>query len=191
MLLSLASLLLSVTAFAQDQLGDPVQISAPQVLFGDVLAFQVSPDDSRAVYIADQNTDGVNELFSVPTAGNGPAVRLNPTILVFAGNVNSFRINPDGSRVVYLADQAIDDVNELFSVPIAGGTVERVNDTLPFSADVGTFVFSPNSQFIIYLADQDLFDEIELFSVALPQAPDETQLFVIPLPNGGAAVIPL
>ena len=35
-------------------------------------------------------------------------------------------------------------------------------------------------------------DEIELFSVALPQqAPDETQFFVIPLPNGGAAVIPL
>ncbi len=31
-----------------------------------------------------------------------------------------FQITPDGSRVVYRADQTTDQVNELFSVPVGG-----------------------------------------------------------------------
>ena len=173
--------------------GSAVRLNSNLVTGGSLSSFQISPDGSRVVYNADQITDGVPELFSVPIAG-GTAVRLNPD-LDNNNAVFSLRISPDSSRVAYTAGEfsiGIGLIDELFSVPIAGGTVERVNDTLPFSADVGTFEFSPNSQFIIYIADQNVFDENELFSVALPQpAPDETQFFVIPLPNGGAAVIPL
>jgi len=43
--------------------------------------------------------------------------------LVIGGSVQDFQISPDGSRVVYRADQDTVSARELYSVPIAGGPV--------------------------------------------------------------------
>ena len=167
----MASSITSQTSLAQDELGDPVQISAPQVVFGDVASFQVSPDNSRVVYIADQRIDGVNELFSVPIAG-GSAVRLNDN-LPTDGNVDGFLISPDGSRVVYFADQNTDEVDELFSVSITGGLPIRLNPNLVSGGDVLGNVFStgfeisPDGSRVIYIAYQNINDRFELFSVPI------------------------
>jgi hypothetical protein len=104
------------------------QLNPAPIAGGDVLRFQISPDGSRVIYRADQNTDGVDELFSVPIAG-GTATRLNQP-LVAGRAVLAFAISPDSSRVVYSADQVIDDVVELFSVPLAGGPAIKLNPTL-------------------------------------------------------------
>ena len=112
-------LILSFFSFSADAMaqaiGEPFRISANQVLFGDVNNFQISADGSRVVYAADQNTDGVNEIFSVPITGGSP-VRLNgnlvTTMLVAPMGLgwccadqntdNVFKsAQPDGSRVVY------------------------------------------------------------------------------------------
>jgi len=45
--------------------------------------------------------------------------------------VREARISPDGSRVVYLADQDADELLELYSVPIDGGMSMRLNADLP------------------------------------------------------------
>ena len=86
-----------------------VKLNAGLVIGGEVSSdFQITPDSSRVVYIADQETDAVTELYSVPAAG-GPVVKLNGP-LVAGGAVSNvprarhFQITPDGSRVVYLAD---------------------------------------------------------------------------------------
>ena len=50
--------------------------------------------------------------------------------LVPSGDVESFDISPDGSRVVYRADQDADGVTELYSVPIAGSPVTKLNGAL-------------------------------------------------------------
>src|SRR5439155_9878102 len=98
-----------------------------------------SPDSQTVVYTAKQNVDEVYELFSVPITGGTP-VRLNAP-LVPGGDVvdsppgysvpaNTFMITPDGTRVVYRADQDTNDVIELYSVPIGGGTPVKLNGPL-------------------------------------------------------------
>ena len=60
--------------------GSPVRLNGNLATNGDVVSgFQISADGSRVVYQADQNTDGVNEIFSVPITGGSP-VRLNSNL---------------------------------------------------------------------------------------------------------------
>ena len=81
---------------------------------------------------------------------------------------------------VYLADQELVGVMELYSVPIAGGPVTNLNPTLAdgMGAIVGTeyelhnpFRLSPDSRYAVYVADQETDELIELFSSDLPRPP--------------------
>lgn len=96
---------------------DPVnrKISGTMPSFGDVFGIpsaQISPDGQMVVYRADQDVDGVDELYSVPATG-GVITKLNGP-LVNGGKVIDFHISADSSRVVYSADQETDEVFELF-----------------------------------------------------------------------------
>ena len=46
------------------------------------------------------------------------------------GDAYDFQVSPDGSTVVYRADQDTDDVFELYSVPIGGGASTKLNLSL-------------------------------------------------------------
>ena len=127
--------------------------------------FSFSPDSSRVVYRADQESDDVVELYSVPSGG-GIAVKLNG-LLTSGGDVLASEISPDSTRVIYLADQQNDQKIELYSVPLAGGGVTKLNGALTFDGDVFEALISPNSSRVIYLADQDTEGVDELFSVPL------------------------
>lgn len=125
------------------------------------------------------------ELYSIPIAGpEGAWTKLNPTP-VANGDVTVFAISPDSSRVVYNTDQQTDEVFELYSVPIAGGTATKLNGTLTSVKDVFSFAISADSSRVVYSADQETDEVVELFSVPLfrrrlPQAQS------MPLvPNGG------
>ncbi len=95
------------------------KLNGAVVAGGNVSAyFLISPDSSRVVYRANQQTASVAELYSAPIGGPaGSEVKLNGA-LVPGGNVTFFQVSPDSSRVVYLADQQMDNVVELHSVPI-------------------------------------------------------------------------
>jgi len=138
---------------------------------GDVSSdVQISPDSSRVVYRADQNTDEVRELFSVPIVGPADSgIRLNG-IIAFGGNVSTgFKISPDSSRVVYRADQQFDEIVELYSVAIANpNDVVKMNSVLVAGGDISeSFRISADNQYVIYLADQQTNDIVELYSVPL------------------------
>jgi Tol biopolymer transport system component len=149
--------------------GAGVKLNGALVAGGDVIYFQVSPDSSRVVYQADQQTDEVWELYSVPLAGPaGAGVKLNGA-LVAGGGVKYFPVSPDSSRVIYLADQQTDGVWELYSVPLAGpaGTGVKLNGALVAGGEVWNFEVSPDSSRVIYLADQQTDGVLELYSVPL------------------------
>jgi hypothetical protein len=152
----------------------PVKLNAPLVsggIVGDV--FQISPDSSRVVYLADQDTDNVWELFSVPLAG-GASIKLNGS-LVAGGNVGgpfgqgqhyAFEISPDSSWVAYNADQDTDGMFELYSVSLTGGGPIKLNNPLVLGGDVfDDFEISPDSSRVVYRADQDTDGINELYSV--------------------------
>ena len=46
-------------------------------VLGDVHEYEISPDGTRTVYLADQDQEGVDELYSVPTRGGATPVKLN------------------------------------------------------------------------------------------------------------------
>ncbi len=118
-LLGLGLLIPSSSVLAQS-----IKLNAPFLpeVAGDVFLFEISPDGSRVVYIADQDLDEQYELYSVPIGGGdedaGP-IRLNGP-LVFDGDVRWFRISPDGECVVYQAAPDVRLEYGLFSVPIDG-----------------------------------------------------------------------
>src|SRR5262249_53342201 len=97
----------------------PVQLGQLDGLLphGDVLNFVVTPDDSRALYLADQDVAGRFKLYSVRVDGSQAPLKLNLP-LPAGGNVEvstvpAFFVSPDSQRVVYRADQLTNGVDEL------------------------------------------------------------------------------
>ena len=68
-------------------------------------------------------------------------------------NIREIKISPDGSRVVYLADEDTEGVNEIYSVPIGGGAATRLNGPLVAGGRVSSFVISPDSNTVVYSAE--------------------------------------
>jgi Tol biopolymer transport system component len=169
----------------------PVKLNATLPAGGDVRE-SIQLAAGRVVYLADQQADEVVELYSVPLDGSGPPVKLNGS-LVAGGDVQSsvsfaavnFLVSPDGSRVLYRADQERDDVVELYSVASDGSSAPvRVNAAFPANADVQSFRFSPDSRRVVYVADAVVDESFELFSAPLDGSAAPVRLMPA-LPAGG------
>jgi Tol biopolymer transport system component len=161
-----------------------VKLSGVMPVFGDVTDFRISPDGRVAVYKADQDTDGVFELYSV-LLGSGIPVRLS-SLLVSGRSVANFGISPDSSRVVFRADQDTQGVIELYSVPIGGPAAAgtKLNVPLPPGGRASGDI-SPDSSRVIYTADHQAVGVFELFSVPIAgPATDVIKLNGV-LPPGG------
>ena len=166
--------------------GASVRLSGNMTPGGSASSFQIASDGQRVVYLADQRTKDVFELFSALTTGGG-VTNLNGAMIA-AGDVGCrpiifffgitfrvlfFLISPDGKRVIYCADQIIDEDIELFSVPIAGGDSTKLNGPLTAGGDVYNARFTPDSTRVVYQADQRFDERDDLFVVpTLGGAPD-------------------
>jgi Tol biopolymer transport system component len=151
--------------------GSTTKVNAPIVDEGDVTGdrFAFSPDGTTIVYIADQDVDGVRELYAVDVVNPGVSTKLNPP-LVADGDLCTFRFSPDSTRVAYCADQDVDGTLELYLVELAvPGVSMKANPPLVADGDVQaeTFRFGPDSDFIMYRADQDVDGDNELYRVEL------------------------
>jgi hypothetical protein len=100
---------------------------APEVLSGDVQEFAFTPDGTRVVYSADRGQRTRFELYSRPLDGSQHSLVLSAPMQP-QGDVRTsgggFGVGA-GGRVAYLADESIDGIDELFSVP-ADGSSSRI-----------------------------------------------------------------
>ncbi|MEE9597367.1 MAG: hypothetical protein V3V96_11375, partial [Acidiferrobacterales bacterium] len=144
------------------------KLSGPMVVGGNVNRFTVSPDRTHVAYIADQDTDGVNELYVVPVVGGTP-VKVSGDFTA-GGSVWNFRWAPDSSRIAYTADQDLPGVFELYTVRPDGmaGNV-KVSGVLVTDGDVNisSCAWAPDSSRIAYIADQET-DEVDELYTSLP-----------------------
>jgi Tol biopolymer transport system component len=79
------------------------------------------------------------------------------------GDVGRAGISPDGWRVVYVADQQTDETFELYSVPMGGGEVTRLDLAPTPDQGVQEYWFSPDGRLVVYSADQERDEVFELF----------------------------
>jgi hypothetical protein len=124
-----------------------------------------------AVFIADKEVNGIDELF-VAFSDGSEIIKLSDT-LVARGNVAAFRISPDGIFVAYVADQDTAGLFELYVVPVDKTTDEtavKVSGTMAGNGILrlpsGEYVFgwAPDSSRIAYVADQNTLRVFELFT---------------------------
>ena len=147
--------------------GEPTRLSPPLAVppgFPGIRAIRVSPDGRRVVYAAEQDTDDILDLYSVPIEG-GPVTRLGGPLARNGADIPSaesrFRITPDGTRVVFVVDPTddlLDDLVELHSVPIGGGVATKLSGPM----EVGERIFasrmevSPDSRHVVFQAVREL-----------------------------------
>ena len=123
--------------------GAPVRLSGFLPAGVTVEAFAISADSQRVVYLVAQETAGQIELYSIPIAGpEGAWIKLNGE-LPAGGQVFTCEISPDSTRVVYVAEQHADEVFDVWTVPIDGGTSTRLR---PFVTLAGSGVSAESSR---------------------------------------------
>ena len=98
-----------------------------------------TPDSSHVVYVADQDTDDVYELY-ISTADG--VINTKPTPpLPAAGDVEIAILARDGSKVFYVAQQDTAGVSELYSVPLPGvGPSTKLSGEMTTLGDVISLV---------------------------------------------------
>lgn len=129
---------------------------------------QISRDSSRVVYIARQQGDATDQLYSVPILGGTP-VKLNSP-LASGLFVTQFLLSPDGSRVVYITSDSFGSSShhDVYSVPIAGGTAVKLNQTLAADESVMDVQISADSSRVVYDLFKGAVDgQWSLFSVSI------------------------
>ncbi len=107
-----------------------------------IARFLWSPDGNHIAYVADAETDEVQELFVVPADGSAAprkvsgAMQPDGDIDSESDRVNRFQWSPDGTCLLYWADQLADTVIQLFAVS-ALSSVACSLDWLPGNGLVG------------------------------------------------------
>ena len=129
--------------------------------------------------MADQDIDTRYELYRVNLASPGVATKLNPQLLTNR-DVMDFVQSPDGSKVVYRADDLLIGLYDLYVVDVTSpGSATKLSGTLTAGGSVRSgYSISPDSARVLYRADQQMVDRLELFSVeiASPGVVDEDEL---------------
>lgn len=152
--------------------GDPVRLSGLLAADSALAEFAIAPDSQTVVYSAPQDAVFTRELYSTPIAGpEGSWTRLNPA-LVTGGSVRFFEIAPGSDRVVFVADVQTDGIDDVWSVPIGGGTAIRLRPAITL---VGSGVsvspapprISPDGQRVVFRANFSDLATLELWSARL------------------------
>ena len=150
--------LFALVALFQLTPGDTVRLSpplAPNAGAGTVSDYDIIPDGSMAVYVANQEQLPRFELFSVPLAG-GESKKLNVE-LEYGADISKFALSPDGDRVAYFATPAGETRTRLFVTTLDGETTfdfdphVSFDSTLTFASDE-SIVFSGDGSRLFFHA---------------------------------------
>lgn len=123
----------------------------------------ISNNAENLVYVEETiATDGSRkyEIYSAPLSG---AARVKLSDNFDAAFYQDLVMTEDNSTVFFLATSTDSYVRGLFSVPINGGDITKVSDTLAFEGGVSEYVLTTDQQWVLYRADQLKNNVYELF----------------------------
>ena len=165
--------------------------------------YQVSPNGAYAVYRVSRQVLVVvspdysyykitYDLYSVRLADN-LTKKLN-TATSAGGIIVKFQISNDSQRVVYLNSQQTNNFDEIYSVPVGGGTIKKLNPN--FAANCNTcgvrdnFKFTSDGRYVVFLTGE-VFVSNGNYSYSsafysVPTAGGTAKTLIQGLPNGQA-----
>lgn len=128
--------------------------------------FELSPDGEQVFFRTSPNL-APDELFVAPSDASAAPRRLNAP-LQGRGDVTGFALDPLGLRVVYRADQELDEQFELYSVPAdSSAAAVRLHAPLSGALDVRDFRISADATYVVLSGDLRTDEVHELFSAPL------------------------
>jgi Tol biopolymer transport system component len=173
--------------------GASVRLTPPLVAGGNLFSYDVwiSPDSRRVVYLADQRSDGVDELFSAPLDGSSPPVALHAPLTTTMDALEPVRFTPDGARVIFAVRISTGVV--LASAPTDGSAAPTpLNLPFPtgggvatsFSGVSSTVALGSGGRHAFFLGAQTTAGVVELYSVQVDGSAPPVR-WNAPLVNGG------
>ncbi len=120
----------------------------------DAASMQFTPDGQRLVFIADRETDGLFELYSVNFRDGTNLIKHSAGESVSANPWPAF--SPDGSTIIFTSEDSV-----VYATPLAGAGLTPLSPGGGAYIDTGSYGprFSPDGQSVIYISDQDGFDQ--------------------------------
>ena len=130
----------------------PTQVSPTSVSEVDTDGYDLIGSD--LIFAADPSTGGETQFYRIANDGTGSLTDiLISNTPAFGFDIDEMAITPDGQSIIFVADLTTDGVDELYSMPIAGGVATQLLPTIPSFADVGSFAISPDGSTIAFQAD--------------------------------------
>lgn len=125
-----------------------------------------SPDSSKLYYLADQDTDEVQELYVVNADGT-ENVKVSGAMV--AGGAVSFVSpvwSPDSAKLVYIADQETDGTEEVYVVDADGNNNTKVSAAMIAGGFINDILWNADSTRIYYTTSQIVGDDnVRLYQV--------------------------
>lgn len=167
----------------EDFNGDDLTYAAPVAVPG--AATLITPDaiteidtgsyaqvGSDLVFSSTAGTDGngsaEDRFYRAAIDGTGVPVEIainNAPATVY--DIDEMRVTPDGQTIVFIADLTAAGVNELYSMPVAGGDATPLLSSIEDFTDVEPFIISPDGQTIVFHADYRVNGQGEIYSLPI------------------------
>jgi hypothetical protein len=155
---------------------------------GAVNAFALTPDGATAVYIADQDTAGLYELYSVPVGGAPAPIKISDGN---SSGVALFRIAAGGTQAVFLSDARLGGgLNDLYSVPL-DGTASPVRLNTTAQAPVSAVGVAPDGAVVAFFGVDTAFGggATEVYRASIGSASSGVQLSDVRATNAAGNVV--
>ncbi len=140
------SILALALCLAQAASAAGIRLNGPTAVYGEVKTFKLASATGYAVYFT-LETNYIPHLFSVRLNGASPVSLTGPLPTQYDYYSMEYKITPDGTRVLYSANQENINAYSLYSIPIAGGTPVRLS---PSGVSAGYITISSDSQWVYF-----------------------------------------